>query len=163
MYRAAPQKAQWLSTESCPERPRERTHLAMQGQPGGPGVWSRCGHNGHCQHLSSSGWSPSKSSLSRLTPHHSLALDLGQTGPGRGQPRSQGAAQLPQFLQPQHPDPQPQPTPHQSLALDLRPTQQRKGGNFGLLLSRNMWLVSMLKPALVPILESHSLHREAPT
>ena len=51
-----------------------------------------------------------------------LLSDLEWTGPGRGLPqrlpRSQVAPQPPQFLQPQHPDPQLQPTSHHSLALD---------------------------------------------
>ena len=54
------------------------------------------------------------------------------------QPRSQAAAQLPQFLRPQHPWPpktQPQPTPHHSLVLDQGGAQQRKGCDPGLLLS----------------------------
>lgn len=49
-----------------------------------------------------------------LTLYHSLQPDLGQTSPGRDLPQrqsgSQAAAQTPQFLQPQHPSPQQQPS-----------------------------------------------------
>ena len=88
------------------------------------------------------GWFPNGSSLVLPTPHGSLLSDLEWTGPGRGlpqrQPRSQVAPQPPQFLQPQHPDAQLQPTPHHSLALDLGQSQQRKGCDPGLLLRGTM-------------------------
>ena len=73
-------------------------------------------------------WAGARSSLfpKENTPalpilHHSLALALRQTGPGKSlsqrHHRSQAEAQSPQFLQPQCPEPQ--PTPHHSLALDV--------------------------------------------
>ena len=95
------------------EKLRDRTHV---GQTGGPGVWSGCTQ-----------WFYPSCAQPPPTPHHSLALDLRQTGPGRRlpqrQPRSLVAVQPSQFLQPQCPSPQ--PIPHHSLALDLGQTQQR--------------------------------------
>ena len=41
---------QWPSTKLWV--PRERTHLAILGQPWRVWVWSRWGQSGHCQHLS---------------------------------------------------------------------------------------------------------------
>lgn len=88
------------------------------------------------------GWSPKGSSLLLPTPHGTSLSDLEWTGPRRGlpqrQPKSQVAPHPPQFLQPQCPDPQLQPTPHHSLALDLGQSQQRKGCGLGLLLRGTM-------------------------
>ena len=42
---------QQLSAESQADRPWERTHLAMQRQPGGPGVCSEPNLGAHCQHV----------------------------------------------------------------------------------------------------------------
>ena len=58
----------------------------------------------------------------------SLTLELGRTGPARRLPQRRprpGAVQLPQFQQSRRPNPQ--PTPHHSLALDLGGMQHRKG------------------------------------
>lgn len=52
----------------------------------------------------------------------------------RGSPGHKAATQPPQFLQPQCPHPQPQPTPHHSPVLDLGQTQWTKGCDFELLL-----------------------------
>ena len=126
-------------------RSGQRFGLAMQRQRGAPGVYPEgaleatvsthtgCSHKSK-QHLSAeslagrrwegvqSGSFPRESTLSLSTLKGSLVLDLGQTDPGRSlpqkQPRSQAAVQPPQFLQPQCPDAQHQPTPHHSLALD---------------------------------------------
>ena len=124
--------------------PGERLSLATQ-TDWGPWVWSGWG-GGHCQcalrrprrSMPQFVSQPSKSAPP--APHCSLALDLGQTGPGRKLPQRQPgflvAAWPSQFLQPQHPDPQPQPTPHHSLAPDRGWTQQGKGHNPELRLSR---------------------------
>ena len=95
---------------------------------------SESGSDGCCQHTQ--GWWECPA---LCVPHCSSVLALRQTGPGRRlpqrRPRSQVAARPPQFLLPQHPDPQPQPTPHYNPELDPGQTQQRKGCNLQLLLS----------------------------
>ena len=89
--------------------------------------------------LRSYGSSLRESALALPTPHCSLVLNLGNTGPGRRlpqrQPGSQVAVQLPQFMQPQHANPQPQAILHHNFAVGLVQTQQKKGHDFGLHLS----------------------------
>lgn len=98
------------------------------------GAWSECGSDGRCQHTQGRWECPAL-----RAPRCSSVLALRQTGPERRlrqrRPRSQVAARPPQFLQPQHPDPQPQPIPHYNPELDPGQTQQRKGCNLQLLLS----------------------------
>lgn len=115
---------QWLSTESQADRPWKRTHLAMQGKPEGLG----CGLGKAAISTVSTfrGTQPSSSSKSApaLPPtHFSLVQELEHTSPEMRLPqrqrKSQVAAQPPQILQPQCPDPQPYPTPHHCIASDL--------------------------------------------
>lgn len=74
---------------------------------------------------------PRKGNMALPTPHCSLAPDQRLL-------RTQVASHLLKFLYPQCPNPQLQPSPYHNVALDLEQTQQRRGNNFALLLSRTV-------------------------